>query len=298
VGKSARRRPEVSLEDARDFLRSQVGAVDSVRALEGGEHSRAFGFAWQGRAFVLRVGYSDAGYKKDRFAYLHFASAQLPIPRVLEIGAFDAERSFALSERAAGGPLAAQSREEIPAWLGAIFGVLLALHRRPAPGRGFGSFDGESGNAASATFRDALLALAASDGSDWDPARSARARERFRALVPACPEHRHVVHADVSGFNLIGESHRVTALVDFGLAMYGEPAYDLAQVVYGLPHLDHISRIRAHLAALGIGDEHLEERLLCYQLAVCVQSLRWSAATGQRDRYFASCERAEQLMER
>jgi hygromycin-B 4-O-kinase len=299
LGSGALRRPSVELEQASAFLGSHLGSageVGDVCALVGGEHSRAFGFRSEGRALVLRVGHSDAGYRKDRFAHEHLASDRLPVPRVLEIGAFDEERSFAISERAAGGPLAAEPREEIPLWLDAIFAVLLALHQQQPPGAGYGAFDGVTGDSSYSTFQEALLALARPDGADWDRERSTRAREHFRSLVPACPEHRHVVHADVSGFNLLGEHHQVTALVDFGLAMYGEPVYDLAQVVFGLPHLDHTARIRAHLDALGISADLLEERLRCYQLAVCLQSFQWSAATGQRDRYLASCARAEELI--
>ena len=285
------------------FLRAHLGAAERIHALTAGEHSTAFGFRSEGRELVLRVGHSAAGYRKDRFAHQHLASGALPIPRVLEIGAYDSDRSFALSERAAGQPLALRPREEIPEWLDAIFGVLRSLHRAPAPGSGFGAWDGATGDAHCESFREALLAWAepneveAEDrAEEFEPELVERLRERFRSLVPACPELRHVVHADVSGHNLIGERYRITALLDFGLAMYGEPAYDLAQLVYGLPHLDLMPRIHAHLEALGIGTYLLEERLLCYQLAVCLQSLRWSIATGQRERYRESCERAEELM--
>ena len=278
------------------FLRSRLGPVEGVHALTAGEHSRAFGFTHERRALVLRVGRSDAGYRKDRFAHERFASDTLPIPRLLGIGAFGSGLHFALSERATGQPLVERPRDEIPSWLDAIFGVLRALHEAPAPGAGFGPWDGSTGDAAFPTFREALLDWARPDGVDWEPEISARLRERFRALVPVCPDHRYVIHSDVSGPNLIGERLRITALLDFGLAMYGDPAYDMAQVLYGLPHLQLTPRIRAHLAALGVDAENLAERLLCYQLAVCLQSLHWSTATGQRERYRASCKRARELM--
>ena len=174
--------------------------------------------------------------------------------------------------------------------------VLRSLHEATTPGPGFGPWDGATGDAAFASFGDALLQWAEPNPVEWEPELAERVRERFRALVPACPDLHHVVHADVSGPNLIGDEPRITALLDFGLAMYGEPAYDLAQLVYGLPQLELLPRIHAHLEALGLDTHCLEERLLCYQLAVVLQSLRWSVLTDQRERYRVSCEKARALL--
>src|SRR6185369_7981353 len=95
-------------EAVRALLRERLGpAVGDLERLAGGEFSRAFGVRHEGRGYVVRVSaypHSEEAFAKDDYAWRHFGSAALPIPRIVARGRHG-DGFFAISERAEGGRL-------------------------------------------------------------------------------------------------------------------------------------------------------------------------------------------------
>src|SRR5260370_42603538 len=90
----------VSQGQAREFLAGKYGAVDELRTLGGGFWSSAYSFSHAGRELVLRFGANKDWFEADRAA-LAFASPDLPVPEVAEVGeAFDG--AYAISVRCYG----------------------------------------------------------------------------------------------------------------------------------------------------------------------------------------------------
>src|SRR5512143_3937317 len=86
------------IEDAARFLTERYGLdVTEVALLGAGDWSRAFSFRLAGRELVARFGAHVEDFRKDQKATA-FASPDLPVPPVLEIG--EALGGFyAISER-------------------------------------------------------------------------------------------------------------------------------------------------------------------------------------------------------
>src|SRR5512136_3412234 len=74
----------------------------SVQWIGSGWFSHAFLFTVGEQAFIFRVNSYLQDLQKDAFAWQHFASARLPIPRVVLLGQFDETRHFCISERCLG----------------------------------------------------------------------------------------------------------------------------------------------------------------------------------------------------
>ncbi len=87
----------VSQSQAQEFLDGRYGAVEELRPLGGGFWSSAYSFCHAGRELVLRLGANKDWFEADRAA-MAFASLELPVPEVVEIGdAFDG--AYAISVR-------------------------------------------------------------------------------------------------------------------------------------------------------------------------------------------------------
>ena len=87
----------------RQFLQANFSRdATSVQWIGSGWFSHAFSFTVGEQAFIFRVNSYLEDLQKDAFAYQHFASAWLPIPRVVLLGPFDQTRHFCITERCAG----------------------------------------------------------------------------------------------------------------------------------------------------------------------------------------------------
>src|SRR5258708_10204998 len=75
----------VSQGQAQEFLAGKYGAVEELRPLGGGFWSSAYSFSHDGRELVLRFGAGKDWFEADRAA-LAFASPDLPVPEVVEVG--------------------------------------------------------------------------------------------------------------------------------------------------------------------------------------------------------------------
>lgn len=277
------------------------GGFAGLRPLAGGEFSRAFAFDAPEGAFVVRV--SDAPfaaevYAKDAYAYRHFAGPNLPIPPMVAHGEFGG-LSFAITERAAGDRLEMIPPAARPSLYPALLDTLDAIAAADLRGtRGYGPWSSD-GDGEGATWRDFLIAIAANRDEgyyhDWHALFTESFLERdlfdalyrrMLALAAFCPEERHLIHCDLHYDNILADGSRITAIIDWGNACYGDPLYDVAWLgrvnARGETFVDP-----ALLAARYGAAPHYRERLACYELALGLDDLRFYAKTGRREEYAA-----------
>jgi hygromycin-B 4-O-kinase len=295
-------KPAVDAARVRDLLREQFADdADAVRPLAGGEFSRAFAFTAGGRAYVVRLNaaaHAAEGFAKDDYAWRRFASPALPIPRVVAIGRM-ADVSFAISERAAGRTLHEHSPAERRALLPATLDTLDAIGRADVrASRGYGDW-GADGNGRFARWRDYLAAVIRDEAEgyyrDWHALfrDSFLEREvyevvyrRLLRLAERCPEERALIHNDYWFENILADGQRVTGVIDWANALYGDPLYDIARLSWGAGwpgwwHADGAALLRARYGAA----PGYDERLACYECHFGLDDLRFYAKTGRRAEY-------------
>jgi hygromycin-B 4-O-kinase len=283
---------------ARRFMAERYGSrVTHVYALGAGEWSRAYAMTLDGRPVVIRFGEHVADFRKDQVMAAHSCAA-LPIPAVSDVGAAD-DGYFAVSQRAVGQPLDGLDEFEVRALLPGLLAALDAIRQIDIPGsRGYGIW-APDGTGPAASWRHALLAInqETTRVPGWRAALQRfpasvrcfdRAYARLQELVAGLPAERHVIHGDLLNRNVLARGARITAVIDWGNALYGDWLYDAAWLIYWWPWFPHwrgvdiSGQLRRHWAQDGL-PPGLDHRLHVYQLHIGLDAITYNAFRGRRD---------------
>lgn len=242
---------------------------------------------------------------------LQSASRRQPflIPRVTQIGqAFGGH--YALSDRYFGEFLEGGSESQMRRKLPSLFATLDALRESDTEAtRGFGAWRAD-GSGTHATWRAALLDVVADRPGDrihgWrrklanTPGAEDRLMAGFALLEREsqhCPEVRHVIHSDLIHKNVLLQDDRISAVFDWGCAMYGDFLYDLAWLCFWSPwhpelrHIDLYALARSHYAEIGLEVPDFELRMGCCELHIGLTAQAYNAFTDRWDELVLSGER-------
>ncbi|MDA0366201.1 MAG: aminoglycoside phosphotransferase family protein [Chloroflexi bacterium] len=264
---------------------------------------------------MVRLSLTDEDFAKDRVAS-GFATRDLPVPRLLELGqALD--RYFAISERAPGRPLDELSAAEMRAVLPSLLGALDVIRETDLTGTaGWGRWS-RSGDAPSASWSSFLLDVANGPGPtsriqgwrerlDASPTGSGpfdRAFNHLRELCALLPEVRCLVHADLLNRNVLVSGSAVSAVLDWGNAMYGDFLYDVAWLHFWSPWfpqwagIDFVATARRHFAAVGVDVPDFEVRLRACLVHIGLDGQAYSAFKGRGDEVEATSRRTVGFIE-
>lgn len=221
------------------LLKRECGEVTDLVPLQGGLVSTVLGFRAGGDEYVVRVGSSIEAYKKDAYVSRQFGSAEVPIPEVLRVGQMDSSHPYCIARRARGTKLHDAPLATRPALIAAVTRCMTAITNAPLPpARCYGVFE-SSGGAPSATWREYVESrcgearrrqIAGSGRVDMMLADKARAA--IEANAEFCTEDRSLVHGDFGSFNILCDGDRITGVIDWDHALYGDPLYDVANVLF------------------------------------------------------------------
>jgi hygromycin-B 4-O-kinase len=183
--------------------------------------------------------------------------------------------------------------------LPALFEALDAMRQADVSGtHGYGVWDG-AGNAPDATWREALLALT----RDWEGSRIAGWRPRLEesptgahafdqsaawlaSAVDELHDERHLIHADLLNYNVLLAGQRVSAVLDWGSAMYGDWLFDVAWFSFWQPWypqwtgIDFAVEARDYFAARDVPLTGFEHRLRCCEVAIGLDNQAYCAFKG------------------
>lgn len=278
------------------LLNEQLGpGITALETLRPGAWSAAFGFVLDQHPYVIRFSEHADDFDRDAFAR-RFASPTLPVPAVTRRGTWK-DLNYAVSERVPGACIDILSPDDFQRTLPSLLDVLDALRRADVSGStGYGTW-GPDGNGMCRSWKESL-SRALSDtpeqrGGSWrvkleTSPTGATAYDRERELLlrrlDDMPNLRHIVHCDLLNFNVLVEDHRISGVIDWGCAMYGDFLYELAWFAFWWPWYPQWAGINVVDAAitmyvnLGADLTGAHERLLCYQLHIGLTHQSYNAS--------------------
>lgn len=299
---SADRLPEL----ARRLVRTAFGTrATEPRPLAAGAWSQAFELTVDGSEVVLRIGSHGTDFEKDEIA-ARFTGPDLPVPQVLVRGTIE-DWHYAITTRAYGIGLDDLPAVELISALPSLLTTLDAIGQidlTNATGYGIWTPDGK---APYDSWPDALLAIGTETARvpGWRAALADTAiglgpvdigLAAISALVPYLPGERRMIHGDLLSRNVLAAGNAVTAILDWGNAMYGDSLYDAAWLIYWWPwnpqwrDIDIVTGLSNYWQAEGSIPQHLHERLHAYlihigldAIAYCTFRRRWDEVRSNAD---------------
>ena len=285
--------------EAQRFVTARYGhRASRLRLLGAGEWSQAYAFTLDGRQAVIRFGRHGEDFLKDQVMSA-YSSADLPVPAVREIGPAG-DGYFAVSDRAPGQLLNDLDDAGVRAALPGLLRTLDALRAIRVPGQaGYGMW-APDGIAPAATWSQALLAVrretarvpgwqAALAASPVGPGPFRAGYARLEELVTGLPPARHLIHGDLVNRNVLVSGTKVTAVIDWGNAWYGDYVYDAAWLIYWWPWfpawkaIDIGLELRQHWDRHGGTPARLEHRLLTYLIHIGLDAMSYDAFKRRPD---------------
>ncbi|MEU0096102.1 phosphotransferase [Kribbella sp. NPDC006257] len=244
--------------------------------LASGAWSHAFALTVDDAALILRIGKHGSDFAKDA-AVARLAGPNLRVPAVLAVGEAD-DWHYAVSPRAQGTALDDLSGHDVALVLPSLLTALDGI---------------------------ADLSLGETVGyGNWAPDGRAPYLAAIAALAQYLPDERRMIHGDLLSRNVLVAESSVTAVLDWGNAMYGDSLYDAAWLIYWWPWypqwsaVDITSELFAHWTARGTLPTDARERLHAYRVHIGLDAIAYCAFRDRWDEVRANVDTVLNLTKR
>ena len=305
----------ITLKEAESFLKDHLqNKARQLEALNGGDWSAAYAYVSKGTEYVIRFAASKEDFEKDKKVG-EYATPTLYVPKIVEIG--KALRGyFAISERNHGIFLDDLDGEQMRRALPSLLSTLDEIRRIDlSDTNGYGWWESK-GIASCRTWQEALIGGLDDKPGDrthgWrnkleSSPTGAAAFDKIRAvletLVVDLPSERYLVHNDLLYRNVLVEDSEISVIIDWGNSMYGDFLYDIALLIYywswfpKWKDIDIKQAVLAHYENIGLTVPYIEKRLLCYQMHIGLDGLKYAAFTENWDHLKRKTEQTLRLIE-
>ena len=284
-------KPELSNQQLLQFLTEKYRSKPQWAPIAEGMESRVLTFIWGDQQYILRVNPNQSGFQKDRWCFQQFHSEELPIPEILEIGSFSSHYAYCLSRRLPGITLedsAIPTLQQLTPYVSQVWKV---IHQSLLPSsEGFGPFN-ECGHATFSSWQSFLQSTIRGKDQQWDHLFASNLLDAtalqpvmhsYLRLTGHCPEERKLVHGDFGSNNVLTDGKKITGVLDWDCALYGDPLFDVAGSFFWSPWLDCM-RIQSEFFQQTLRNEaSFAVRLQCYQLRCGLEEIHENALAGNQ----------------
>ena len=215
--------------------------IVSVEPIKGGELAQVFFFTLNNKAYVIRVNTAFEHFEKDKYAYEHFTSEHLPIPEMIALGKLNDTYFYAISTRVPGIPVSQIKGAAMQKLMPNLMQTLDTIRTTDISGTsGFGDFDSH-GKGKCASWKEFLLSISDEESFSWnmvftetcfDKTVYDSTYEVLLQLISFCPEERYLIHGDFGFDNVLCDREKVTGVLDWSYAAYGDFLFDEAKAFY------------------------------------------------------------------
>lgn len=242
--------------------------------------SQVYFFYQNHKEFIIRINPDIEGFKKDNYAYNHFNSKDLPIPKIIKYGKYNNSFYYCISEKASGITYEDSSEETIVKLLPNITKILLNISDiNISNTNGFGPFSSETGNGLYKTWKEFLLSSLEEHKDEWQKATKIKQvdeklileiKDYFLNLIKKCPEERVLIHGDFGSNNIIVNDNLsdFSAVIDWDCAGYGDFLYTVASAHFWSPWLICMKKTAEYWDNIFSTLPNYNDRIMCYQLHI------------------------------
>jgi hygromycin-B 4-O-kinase len=267
-----------------------------------GQIAQTFSFVVHDREHFIQFHHANMSQAERTEAHFlkEFELHEVPIRHVVEKGCVK-ELYYTVSEKVHGVPLASLPAEDLLRAMPSVLENLARISQVDTTGTaGYGWLD-ETCQGKFESWPDHLLGIWNEDPKDfyghWHSFFDSTFLEKevfdfyfgqMRDLLPFVPNVRRLVHGDYGYGNVFLEGGNVSAILDWQNGRYGDPAFDLAGMLFWrefdvAAEIFRLYRVRASSGDFMATD--LSERVKCYLLYLGLDGLRFSARTDNRGLY-------------
>jgi hygromycin-B 4-O-kinase len=308
-------RPVVEPEQVLTLLQRHFKEpINNLKTREGGQVAHTFAFQVNEQEYILR--FNDASHMPISFAKeavlaQSIASSHIPFPPVIQAGKWR-RLHFAISQKVPGQMLTDLPIQEVIQLLPEVITILDAIHHIDvSQSKNYGIFDGQ-GLAPYSDWRSSLLQVKEEE-QDWNYfgkwhvlfEQTFLEKKLFDdifthmvELLDYCPAERYLVHGDYNFRNILAHEGKITGVVDWINAQYGDFVYDIAGLDFWLPGLNMGERCLHYYQEHHIHIPFYKERLLCYECYIMLIAMRFFAKKGDEQAYQWIGQRMQQLLQR
>ena len=275
--------------------------ISNIKPIEVGETSRVFVFKSKKQNFIIRFNFKKLGFQKDEYAYKNFCSKVIPIPKTLQLGKFSNGVFYAITYKAKGKIVDDFVKKDIMKFMPSIVKTLNAIHNVKINSTKFGDWD-DKGVAKYNSWQEYLEGLpddfkVVDDDIILEKSVVKKILKTYKTLIPFCPNTGHLVHGDFGFNNLLVHNGKVSGVIDWELAKYGDFLYDVAWLSFCGGSIDYASIFLQWYNDHGVEVLNFPERILCYKLHFGLWALDFYSRSKQKDKYERTKKRVLKLAE-
>ncbi|GCE31515.1 hypothetical protein KDA_69990 [Dictyobacter alpinus] len=292
----------IATDEIQSLLASYFsGEITDLVELTGGRISRTYAFHVGEQAYIIRFNKDNmlnTNLPKEAYLSQRLASSRIPIPPIFYTGRLG-ELYYAISQKMPGKMLDQLSPQEVEELLPEVIELLDTIHQVDvSTTTGYGIFDYQ-GQGMAASWRDSLLQVGQEEDTrdffgKWYHLFEDSFLERdlyqelyrkMRQLLDVCPTERYLLHGSPSFRNILAEQGRVSAVLDWVDARYGDFVYDIAYLDIWTPEFRIAERFQEYYQQRQQEVTHYQERLLCYYYYIALGALRFYAYSNEAGAY-------------
>ncbi len=271
-------------------------SVIQVSPIEMGQLSKVYSFMAKDKCYVVHFRNTKESFIKADYMYKVYGD-KLPIPQVVKSGKID-KVFFSISSKVKGKTISSYSASEQNIIINDVAKQFVNMsHIYIEPSKGFGLISPD-GLASYKSWGEVLAEFFREDQEgfykDWTKLykqsflEKSLFQEGYLAMMelskysPCTP---YLVHGDFHLWNMLSDENRVTGIVDWELAMYGDFMFDLGVFHLWTPHLNFPRKARDLWLEAGSDIMYFEERLRCHMLFKAIDGLRFYAKQEAKPSY-------------
>ena len=273
--------------------------ITQLAPLEGGNVSQTLSFTADGQDYVIRFSqHMGANFEKEAWLYPRLAAAHIPIPPIISTGRLG-ELHYAISQHAVGQHVHSLPLQAYRQLFPTLLETLYTIHQVDVSDQSRYGTIGDNGMGLAPSWRSHIASVY-DEEEDWnfygkwhklfettflERDLYEQVYTQMMRLLDLCPEERFLVHGNYGFSNVLFHDGRVTAVLDWLDASYGDFVFDFAGLTLWTQEVPLAERCQQFYAAKGMQIAHYTERLRCYQYRIGLDALRFYALTQKPGSY-------------